>query len=243
MTTNTRLPQTGQGGFALPSDAEVTALNEAFEGERPEAVLGWLAKNAPNGEVPLVSSFGADSVVLLNMIAQIDRSYRVLFIDTGKHFSDTLQYRDTLKAHFGLDNLTSIGPSKDDLSARDPFGSLWISDPDACCDMRKTVPLDRVMENHVGWITGRKRFQTAQRAALDVFELDGDHLKVNPLASWGAADVASYISEHSLPGHPLVPKGYLSIGCAPCTSPVEEGSDPRAGRWKGKDKTECGLHI
>ncbi|WP_319531721.1 phosphoadenylyl-sulfate reductase [uncultured Cohaesibacter sp.] len=229
--------------FSVPTQDDVDALNAAFEGERPEKVLEWLAQNAPNGEVPLVSSFGADSVVLLNMIAQINPDYPVLFIDTGKHFADTLSYRDKLKAHFGLTNLNSIRPDADDLKQKDPFGSLWISNADSCCDLRKTVPLDRAMASRKGWITGRKRYQTGDRAKLSVFELKDGKLKVNPLASWGPKDVAEYVRDHSLPGHPLVPRGYLSIGCAPCTSPVEEGQDARSGRWKGSDKSECGLHI
>ena len=229
--------------FTVPDEDGVANLNAAFKDERPEKVLEWLASSASKGEVPLVSSFGADSVVLLHMISQIDPDYPVLFIDTGKHFMLTLQYRDELKAHFGLSNLNSVVPDEAELKEKDPFGSLWITDSDACCDLRKTVPLDKVMVNHAGWITGRKRHQTSERANLDVFELDGDHLKVNPLASWTPKDVADYIKAHSLPGHPLVPRGYLSIGCAPCTSPVEDGEDARAGRWKGSDKTECGLHI
>ncbi|PLW77553.1 phosphoadenylyl-sulfate reductase [Cohaesibacter celericrescens] len=232
-----------KSNFTVPDHKSLADLNAAFDGERPERVLEWLASNATEGEVPLVSSFGADSVVLLHMISQIDRDFPVLFIDTGKHFMETLRYRDTLKEHFGLENLQSIQPDRPALKGKDPFGSLWISDADACCDLRKTQPLANVMINHAGWITGRKHFQTGDRSNLAILELDNGQLKVNPLASWGPKDVANYIKQHSLPGHPLVPRGYLSIGCAPCTSPVKEGEDPRAGRWKGTDKTECGLHI
>nr|WP_321981584.1 phosphoadenylyl-sulfate reductase [uncultured Cohaesibacter sp.] len=229
--------------FSLPESEQVDALNARFEQQRPESVLEWLASNASAGEVPMVSSFGADSVVLLDMIAQIDADYPVLFIDTGKHFILTLQYRDELKEHFGLGNLHTIAPDKEGLKEQDPRGSLWISDQDACCHVRKTMPLAKMMEDRVGWITGRKHFQTQHRTNLKIFELDGSHLKVNPLANWGPKNVADYISSRSLPGHPLVPKGYVSIGCAPCTSPVAEGEDGRSGRWRGSDKTECGLHI
>lgn len=231
-----------QSEFPL-SPQSVAELNERFAGAWPEAVLAWLAEHFSDGEVPLVSSFGADSVVLLKMIADIDPDYPVLFIDTGKHFLETLKYREQLESHFGLNNIQSIGPSVEDLKEHDQFGALWISDPDACCDLRKTVPLNRVMKSQTGWITGRKRYQTSERSALEVFEIDNGKLKVNPLANWGAADVSAFVKEKSLPGHPLVPKGFLSIGCAPCTSPVEEGEDARAGRWKGLDKAECGLHI
>ena len=229
--------------FTLPDAGEIDALNARFELQGPENVLEWLASNTTAGEVPLVSSFGAESVVLLDMIAQIDPHYPVLFIDTGKHFVLTLQYRDELKAHFGLSNLHSITPDRALLKEHDPRGALWITNPDACCNLRKTVPLARMMEDRVGWITGRKHFQTQHRSNLKILELDGPHLKVNPLANWGAAEIANYIRSRSLPGHPLVPKGYVSIGCAPCTSPVSEGEDSRSGRWRGSDKTECGLHI
>nr|WP_321444475.1 phosphoadenylyl-sulfate reductase [uncultured Cohaesibacter sp.] len=226
-----------------PDQAGIDNLNEAFGSEPPQAVLRWLAGHGGREQVPLVSSFGADSVVLLHMISQIDPSYPILFIDTGKHFYDTLHYRDQLRDHFGLTNLQAVTPDPDDVKQKDPKGALWIFNHDGCCDLRKTLPLARVMKHYSGWITGRKRFQTSDRADLNLFELDGDKMKVNPLASWGPGDVAAYIKENSLPGHPLVPRGYLSIGCAPCTSPVEEGEDARAGRWKGSDKTECGLHI
>ncbi len=222
---------------------DVETLNAAFDGLAPQEVLKWLAHNTANGDVPLVSSFGADSVVLLHMISQIDPGYPVLFIDTGKHFVATLSYRDQLREHFGLTNLASIGPDAAQLKEQDPYGSLWISNPDACCDLRKTLPLDRAMAGYGGWITGRKRYQTGDRSKLATFELKDGKVKVNPLASWGPKDVADYVKAQSLPGHPLVPKGYLSIGCAPCTSPVEEGQDARSGRWKGSDKSECGLHI
>ena len=148
--------------FSLPTPEQIRDLNAAFEGERPEKLIAWLARNASNGEVPMVSSFGADSVVLLSMIAEVEPDYPVLFIDTGKHFMETLAYRDRIQEHFGLNNLQSITPGKDALKQKDPFGALWISDKDACCDLRKTVPLDRVMVDHVGWITGRKRFQTKE---------------------------------------------------------------------------------
>lgn len=227
------------------SDADLAALNAEYEGQSPQAILQWLADNQDKtgGPVPLVSSFGADSVVLLHLVSQIDAGYPVLFVDTRKHFDETLAYRDQVERQFGLSNLKSIAPDPVKLKEVDPFGALWMTDPDACCDMRKTVPLDRAMSGYVGWITGRKRYQTADRANMAIFEQDKGKLKVNPLAIWVAKDVADYVKQNSLPGHPLIPKGFLSIGCAPCTSPVKEGEDARAGRWKGQDKTECGLHV
>ena len=227
----------------LPSQTELADLNAAFEGAKPQAVLQWVRAHATEGEVPLVSSFGADSVVLIHMIASIDPAYPVVFIDTGKHFYDTLRYRDELAAHFGLSNLQNVAPDSALVAKDDPHGALWIADADACCALRKKAPLEAAMASFGGWISGRKRFQTSDRDAMQVFETKDGKLKINPLAYWDAKDVAGYIRAHSLPGHPLVPRGYLSIGCAPCTSPVEEGGDVRSGRWKGSEKTECGLHI
>ncbi|MCV6600550.1 MAG: phosphoadenylyl-sulfate reductase [Cohaesibacter sp.] len=227
------------------SEDELAALNADFEGKSPQAILQWLSdhQDRTGGPVPLVSSFGADSVVLLHLMSEINAGYPILFVDTRKHFDETLAYRDQIETQFGLTNLRSISPDPAKLKAADPFGALWMRDADACCDMRKTVPLDLAMDGYVGWITGRKRYQTAERATMAIFEHDKGKLKVNPLANWLAKDVADYVSNHSLPGHPLIPKGFLSIGCAPCTSPVKEGEDARAGRWKGQDKTECGLHV
>ncbi|MCT4656032.1 MAG: phosphoadenylyl-sulfate reductase [Cohaesibacter sp.] len=227
------------------SGPDVAALNQTIADQSPQTVLSWLHENGDKtgGPVPLVSSFGADSVVLIHMVSQISRDYPILFIDTRKHFDETLSYRDQLINQFGLTNLTSISAAPDHLKEQDPFGALWMSDPDACCDLRKTVPLDLAMQDFPGWITGRKRFQTSERSQMDIFELDKGKLKVNPLANWGPENVADYVKSHSLPGHPLIPKGFLSIGCAPCTSPVADGEDARAGRWKGQMKTECGLHV
>lgn len=227
------------------SDADLIALNAEFEGQSPQTVLQWLADNQDKtgGPVPLVSSFGADSVVLLHLVSQIDADYPILFVDTRKHFDETLRYRDQIEMQFGLTNLHSITPDPAKMKEEDSFGALWMRDPDACCDLRKTVPLDLAMNDYVGWITGRKRYQTVERANMGIFEHDKGKLKVNPLATWTAKDVADYVRQNSLPGHPLIPKGFLSIGCAPCTSPVKEGEDVRTGRWKGQSKTECGLHV
>lgn len=225
------------------TEAEVFALNQTFADAKPQDVLSWLALYMSEYPVPLVSSFGADSVVLLHMVSRIDRDYPVLFIDTGKHFDETLFYRDQIRDQFGLANLHSILPDGGELKHADPFGAMWMADSDACCDLRKTRPLDRAMAGYAGWITGRKRFQTQERAGMELFELEDGKLKVNPLANWGPENVSAYVKANSLPGHPLIPKGFLSIGCAPCTSPVEEGQDARSGRWKGQQKTECGIHI
>lgn len=193
--------------------------------------------------LPLVSSFGAESVALLHLAAMVDRDIPVIFIDTEMLFAETLVYQQEVAERLGLRNLRILRSGN--IATRDPQGTLHKSDPDACCDLRKTVPLQVALDGSNGWITGRKRFHAGTRAALDFFEVEPEtsRIKVNPLAHWTAQDVADYIDENRLPRHPLVAQGYPSIGCAPCTSPVAPGEDPRAGRWRGTDKEECGIHF
>lgn len=195
------------------------------------------------GHIALVSSFGADSAVLLHMVAQIDATTPVIFVDTDRLFPETLAYRDKLVAHLGLTNVREFHPDADAIAVNDAEGYLWFNDPDRCCDIRKVAPLERALTGYDAWITGRKRFQSDTRAALPLFETDGERVKLNPLAGWSASDVLAYISKHELPPHALVARGYPSIGCLPCTSPVTPGEDPRAGRWRGRGKTECGIHL
>jgi phosphoadenosine phosphosulfate reductase len=186
-----------------------------------------------------VSSFGADSAVLLHMIAEIDRSLPVIFLDTGKHFGETLEYRDALAADLGLSNVRVVTP----LEADDPDGSLHKRDTDACCGIRKVEPMARAVEPFGAWLTGRKRFQAATRGALPVFEAVGPRLRINPLAKWTTSDLADYMRAHDLRENPLIAYGYLSIGCFPCTEPVKPGEGTRSGRWAGQAKTECGIHL
>lgn len=191
----------------------------------------------------LVSSFGADSVVLLHLAASADPSIAVLFIDTGRHFPETLAYVDELQALLGLTNLIRVRPQREEIARLDPRAERASYDPDGCCDLRKTRPLDAALGAYDAWISGRKRFQAATRETLDLVEGDGARMKVNPLADWTGADIEAYRIAHDLPQHPLKSQGYPSIGCAPCTSRVAEGEDPRSGRWRGFDKTECGIHY
>jgi len=196
------------------------------------------------GETALVSSFGAESVVLLHMVSVLDAKLPVLFIDTQMLFPETLAYQADLADRLGLTNIIDIRADDAAVEYDDPDGTLHQFSTDACCALRKTIPLERALSRYDAWITGRKRFQAGTRAALEFFEPDGDsRLKINPLAMWGREDVEDYIVNNRLPRHPLVAKGYPSIGCAPCTSPVKPGEDPRAGRWRGSNKTECGIHF
>ena len=191
----------------------------------------------------LVSSFGAESVALLHLTAMVDRNIPVIFVDTEMMFTETLVYQQEVAERLGLRNLR-IHRNRD-ITRFDTDGTLHKTDPDKCCNLRKSQPLQIALKGSNGWITGRKRFQSGTRAQLDFFEIESEtgRIKVNPLAYWTAEDVAEYIAENRLPRHPLVARGFPSIGCAPCTSPVAEGEDIRAGRWRNIEKDECGIHF
>ena len=225
-----------------PALAErVAALNTRFRHHSATEVMKGALRDA--GHIALVSSFGAESVVLLHMAAVIDRKVPVLFIDTEMLFAETLVYQSEVSERLGLKNVRIIRAA--DIAKHDPDNTLHQRDTDACCALRKTVPLNNALAEFDGWITGRKRFQSGTRAALDFFEVEAGtgRIKVNPLAHWAPEDVRNSMEENRLPRHPLVAKGYPSIGCAPCTSPVKPGEDPRAGRWRDQDKEECGIHF
>ncbi|MGD0719896.1 MAG: phosphoadenylyl-sulfate reductase [Roseiarcus sp.] len=218
-------------------------LEGKFAAMKAGSLLRLAIEDLYPGRIALVSSFGADSAVLLHMVAQIDRRTPVVFVDTGQLFEETLAYRDDLVARLGLDNVIVAGPEPATLAAEDPEKFLFASDPDRCCEIRKVLPLGRALEGYEAWITGRKSFQSATRAAVPLFEAEGERVKINPLVGWSASDLLAYIAKADLPPHPLVAKGYPSIGCLPCTSPVRPGEDARAGRWRGRAKTECGIHL
>jgi phosphoadenosine phosphosulfate reductase len=192
--------------------------------------------------IAVVSSFGAESALLLSVVAEIDPSIPVIFLETGKHFPETLAYRDELTATLGLTDVRDIVPPAQSLRENDPDGELWYYDPDACCALRKVAPLAHALAPFDAWISGRKRFQAATRAALPLVERDGTRLKLNPLADWDAERVRRELARRKLPQHPLVAQGYPSIGCAVCTRSVAAGEDSRAGRWSGSGKVECGIH-
>jgi phosphoadenosine phosphosulfate reductase len=174
----------------------------------------------------------------------VDRTTPVLFIDTQMLFPETLEYQKEVADKLGLTDVRVIRADAAEVEAEDPYGALNLRDTDACCDLRKTRPLEKALSGFDAWITGRKRFQAGSRAALEFFESEEDRrIKVNPLAHWDKQDVQDYLINNRLPRHPLVAKGYPSIGCRPCTSPVKPGEDERAGRWRGSEKVECGIHI
>ena len=227
------------------TDQDAIRLNRMFRGSETEDWLRAVLEGSLAGDLAMVSSFGAESAALLHLVSRIDASVPVLFLDTGKHFPETLAYRDELAERFGL-NLVNLYPDLEELQARDETGLRWSYDPDGCCDLRKVRPLERALARYDASFTGRKAFQSATRANLPRFEIDTSdaqgRLKINPLIDWDADRIAAYFEEHDLPRHPLVERGFPSIGCSPCTRQVSEGEDPRAGRWSGWDKVECGIH-
>ena len=227
--------------------ADAAMLNARFAGQSTQAMLTQVLNDGLAGRIAAVSSFGAESAVLLHLIAAVDPATPVLFLETGKHFPETLAYRDELTARLGLTNLINLTPDAAELAQRDDKGLRWSYDPDGCCEIRKVRPLATALAGFDASITGRKGFQSATRAGLPRFEIDrtdaAGRLKLNPLADWSAAQIADYFTATGLPAHPLVAQGYPSIGCSPCTTRVLPGEDARAGRWKGWDKTECGIHV
>ncbi|WP_374413240.1 phosphoadenylyl-sulfate reductase [Novosphingobium colocasiae] len=229
------------------TEADAVRLNRLFRGADTSEMLETVLREQMAGDVALVSSFGAESAVLLHLVAQVDPGVPVLFLETGKHFPETLAYRDRLVEQIGLTNLINLTPDAAELAAKDANGLRWSFDPDGCCDIRKVRPLEQALLRYDASFTGRKAFQASTRATLPRFEIDTSdaqgRLKINPLIDWNAERLAAYIAEHDLPPHPLVAQGYPSIGCMPCTSKVAPGEDPRSGRWRGWDKTECGIHA
>jgi len=182
--------------------------------------------------------------VLLHMVAQIDPDTPIIFLDTEMLFTETLTYQKDVATQLGLTNIRVITPDRDAVLTHDVDGLLHQADVDACCDLRKTQPLEKALQGFGGWITGRKRYHGGQRKALPLFEKDeARRIKINPLANWSAQDIADYMQNHNLPRHPLVAQGYPSVGCWPCTHRVGIGANPRAGRWKDSEKTECGIHF
>ncbi|MHC2562984.1 phosphoadenylyl-sulfate reductase [Bradyrhizobium liaoningense] len=225
---------------ALPSAEE---LDRALRDASPAEIIAAALKTVGRDKLALVSSFGTESATLLKVMADVDPAIPVIFLDTGWLFEETLAYRDTLIAKLGLKDVRSIKPAEETLSRDDPDRDLWFSDPDACCRIRKVEPLARALKPFSAWLNGRKRFQGSARAAIPVVEDDGARLKFNPFANVSREEIEAIFTLAKLPRHPLVASGFLSVGCMPCTSRTAEGEDSRAGRWRGRAKTECGIHT
>ncbi len=238
------LPPDGTGKAFAEREAkdEASALQARYGRLEPELVVELCIDRLFAEEIAVVSSFGTESAVLLHMISEIDRTLPVQFLDTGKHFAVTHQYREELIEMLDLRDIRIIKPDPALLTGTDPVGMLFAQNADKCCDVRKVEPMARALAPFRAWMTGRKRFQSATRAALPVFEAVGKRVRINPLAHWRAQDVEIYKAVHALPDHPLTAKGYLSVGCEPCTRPARDEA-ARSGRWAGMDKIECGIHL
>ncbi len=224
----------------LPSPLE---LDRALRNASPEEVIAAALRVIGREQLAVVSSFGTESAALLKVMADVDAAIPVIFLDTGWLFEETLAYRDTLIATLGLRDVRSVKPLEETLAREDSNRELWFSDPDACCRIRKVEPLARALEPFSAWINGRKRFQGGLRAAIPVVEADGIRLKFNPFANVSREQIETIYSQANLPPHPLAAKGFLSVGCMPCTSRTRPDEDARAGRWRGRPKTECGIHT
>jgi phosphoadenosine phosphosulfate reductase len=225
---------------ARPSAEE---LDRALRDASPAEIIATALKTIGRDKLALVSSFGTESATLLKVMADVDPAIPVIFLDTGWLFEEALAYRDTLIATLGLKDVRSIKPAEETLSREDPDRDLWFSDPDACCRIRKVEPLARALKPFDAWLNGRKRFQGSSRAGIPVVEDDGARLKFNPFANVSREELEAIFARAKLPRHPLVASGFLSVGCMPCTSRTAEGEDERAGRWRGRAKTECGIHT
>jgi phosphoadenosine phosphosulfate reductase len=232
---------------ALPEPAAelpaAEALDRALRAASPAEVIEAALKAVGREHLALVSSFGTESAALLKVMADVDPAIPVIFLDTGWLFEETLAYRDTLIATLGLRDVRSIRPEQATLSREDPDRELWFSDPDACCRIRKVEPLARALKPFSAWINGRKRFQGGARVDIPVVEADGVRLKFNPFANVSREEIEAIYRLGKLPPHPLLSSGYLSVGCMPCTSRTSPDEDARAGRWRGRTKTECGIHT
>jgi phosphoadenosine phosphosulfate reductase len=218
-------------------------LDRSLRGASPAQVIAAALEAVGRDRLALVSSFGTESAALLKVMADVDAAIPVIFLDTGWLFEETLAYRDTLIAKLGLRDVRSIKPAEEALKREDPERELWFSDPDACCRIRKVEPLARALKPFDGWINGRKRFQGGARAAIPVVEADGARLKFNPFANVSRQEIEAIYAQAKLPPHPLAAAGFLSVGCMPCTSRTSPDEDTRAGRWRGRPKTECGIHT
>jgi phosphoadenosine phosphosulfate reductase len=224
----------------LPPAAE---LDRALRNAAPAEVIAAALQTVGREHLALVSSFGTESAALLKVMADVDPAIPVIFLDTGWLFEETLVYRDTLIATLGLRDVRSIKPLEETLSREDANRELWFSDPDACCQIRKVEPLKRALAPFSAWINGRKRFQGGLRATIPVVEDDGIRLKFNAFANLAREQIEAIYKLAKLPPHPLVASGFLSVGCMPCTSRTSANEDVRAGRWRGRAKTECGIHT
>jgi len=234
------LPERAVRSPDLPSAQQ---LDRALHSASPADVIAAALRAVGRQHLAVVSSFGTESAALLKVMADVDPAIPVIFLDTGWLFEETLAYRDTLITKLGLRDVRSIKPLEETLRSEDPDRELWFSDPDACCRIRKVEPLKRALAPFDAWINGRKRFQGGLRTTIPVVEADGVRLKFNPFANVTRGEIEAIYVQAGLPPHPLAASGFLSVGCMPCTSRTQPDEDVRAGRWRGRAKSECGIHT
>jgi phosphoadenosine phosphosulfate reductase len=225
------------------NDLVAQELSHTLRYSSPTDVIEKALQIVGRDALALVSSFGIESAALLKVTADVDPAIPVIFLDTGWLFEETLAYRDILISTLGLSEVRSIQPLDEVLLRDDPDRELWFSDPDACCRIRKVEPLARALSPFSAWLNGRKRFQGNARATIPVVEQDSPRLKFNPFANISRDEIAAIYARGNLPLHPLSAAGYSSVGCMPCTSRTSPDEDTRAGRWRGRPKTECGIHT
>ena len=237
------LSQAGAAPSSSHVVAEAVELDRALTNASPHEIIAAAVRRVGRDKLAVVSSFGTESAALLKIVAGVDPAIPVVFLDTGWLFEETLAYRDTLTSLLGLTDVRTIHPSQDTLDREDKDRDLWFSNPDQCCFIRKVEPLARALQPFDAWINGRKRFQGGDRAAIAVVETDGALLKFNPLANVAQDELKALYAAMNLPPHPLAASGFTSIGCMPCTTRTQPGEDPRAGRWRDRGKTECGIHV
>lgn len=237
------LSQDAAGQASSPVATEAAELDRVLADASPSQVIAAAVKEVGRDKLAVVSSFGTESAALLKIAADVDQAIPVVFLDTGWLFEETLAYRDTLTSLLGLTDVRTIHPLPETLEREDKDRDLWFSNPDQCCFIRKVEPLARALKPFDAWINGRKRFQGGDRAAIPVVEADGARLKFNPLANVSQNELKALYAAMNLPPHPLVASGFSSIGCMPCTTRTQPGEDPRAGRWRDRGKTECGIHV
>jgi len=221
---------------------DAAKLSEKLAAASPGEIVAEALRAVGRERLAVASSFGTESATLLKIVADVDPSIPVLFLDTGWLFPETLAYRDALIARLGLTDVRTITPPADRLAQADPLRGLYATDPDACCYLRKVEPLSNALHHFDGWINGRKRYQGGLRTSIPAVEVEGSRLKFNPLARVTAAEVAQMFKTWDLPRPPLAGQGFSSLGCIPCTRRTNPGDSARAGRWAGREKTECGIH-
>lgn len=226
------------------SPQALQAISLELEEAEPHGILAWATQQYPEGLV-LASSFGAEDMVLIDMWTRVTENPTVFYLDTGLLFPETYALIRQVEERYGLEAVRVTPALSLEVQAAHYGPALWFQNPDLCCAIRKIEPLTRYLHDKSAWITGIRRDQTPQRRNAPVVGFDDRHrlVKINPLARWTQKDVFRYLVKNHVPYNPLHDFGYPSIGCVPCTRPVNPGEDPRAGRWAGQEKTECGLHL